>query len=289
MTGEQAQPRQRTIKMVIAYDGTDFCGWQRQPGRRTVQDEIEQVLRRVVNHPLTIHGAGRTDSGVHAAGQVAHVVTTSPIPVANLFKAVGSRLPKDISLTRLTEVPDPFHATQSAVSKLYRYRIWNDRSKPVEHLLQRYTYHYWRPIDIARMQEAARYFVGHKDFSAMASTGGAPRRTTWRTVMRCDVYRHYREIRVDVEGSGFLYNMVRNIVGTLIEIGRGRWEPSRVVDILESRDRHNAGPTVPAHGLCMQWVKYVPGLWRPHPKERGDEFIDEPENGNAQADRQPGK
>lgn len=274
--GEREHEGQRTIKMVIAYDGTDFCGWQRQPGQRTVQDEIEQVLRRVVRHPLSIHGAGRTDSGVHAAGQVAHLLTTATIPAFNLLRAVRSRLPEDISLVRVTEVPAAFHATQSAVSKLYRYRIWNDRTKPVEHLLQRYTHHYWKDLDVSKMQEAARCFLGHQDFAAMGSKGGKPRRTTWRTVFRCDVYRHYREVRIDVEGSGFLYNMVRNMVGTLIEVGRGYRPPEWVLEVLASKDRSNAGQTSPPNGLCMQWVKYVPGLWRPHPKERGDEFVDEP-------------
>jgi tRNA pseudouridine38-40 synthase len=273
------QPAQRTIKMVIAYDGTGFCGWQAQPGRRTVQDEIEQVLRRVVNHPLSIHGAGRTDSGVHAAGQVAHFVTTSTIPADNIRRAVGSRLPPDIGLVRVCEVPAEFHATLSAVSKLYRYRLWNDSHRPVEHHLQRYTYHCWRPLDVGLMQEAAAYFVGHQDFAAMASQGGKQRLTTCRTLYRCDVYRHYQEVRVEVEGSGFLYNMVRNMVGTLVEVGRGRWTPQKVRDILASGDRANAGQTLPAHGLCMQWVKYVPGVFRPHPRERDAEFVDEVENG----------
>ena len=219
------QQDQRNLKLVIAYDGTDFCGWQKQPGERTVQDDIEQVLRRVLRHPLTIHGAGRTDSGVHAAGQVAHLVTTSSIPADNLRRAMNSRLPADIGLVRVSEVPPLFHATLSAVSKLYRYRIWNDTAKPVEYHLQRCAYHYWRNLDLHRMQEASRHLVGHMDFAAMAGKSGQPRRTTWRTVYRCDVYRHFQEVRVDVEGSGFLYNMVRNIVGTLIEVGRGHWEP----------------------------------------------------------------
>ena len=265
--------------MVIAYDGTDFCGWQKQPGRRTVQDDFEQILRRVVRHPLSIQGAGRTDSGVHAAGQVAHLVTTSPIPTHNLYRAVGSRLPSDIGLVRVSEVPTGFHATRSAVSKLYRYRLWNDARRPTEHMLGRYVYHYWRPLDVARMQEAARHFVGHQDFAAMASTSSQPRRTTWRTVYRCDVYRHFQEVRVEVEGSGFLYNMVRNMVGTLIDVGRGRWKPGKILEILASGDRGNAGQTAPANGLCMQWVKYLPGVFRPHPKERDGEFVDEAEKG----------
>lgn len=285
---EQVQPDARTLKMVIAYDGTDFCGWQRQSGQRTVQEEIEQVLRRVLRHPLNIQGAGRTDSGVHAAGQVANVVTTSPIPAHNLYRALNSRLPNDIAIVRVSQVPAEFHATRSAVSKLYRYRIWNDLAKPVEHHLQRYTYHYWRGLEIGRMQEAARYLVGHQDFAAMASKSGQPRRTTWRTIYRCDVYRVGREIRVDVEGSGFLYNMVRNVVGTLIEVGRGHWDVERIPRILESRDRGNAGQTAPANGLCMQWVKYLPGVYRPHPKERDAEYIDEAERGCPDKAAPPG-
>ncbi len=275
---DEAQTSARTIKMTVAYDGTDFCGWQTQPGQRTVQDEIEQVLRRVVNHPLTIHGAGRTDSGVHAAGQVAHFVTTSPIPVHNIQRALASRMPPDISIVRLREVHPEFHATQSAVSKLYRYRLWNHSHRPTEHLLHRYTYHCWRELDLRRMQEAGQLFVGHQDFAALASKSGQPRRTTWRTVFRCDVYRHFQEVRIDVEGSGFLYNMVRNIAGTLVEVGRGRWAPDHIGEILASGNRSNAGQTLPARGLCMQWVKYVPGVDRPHRRERDAEYVDETDN-----------
>jgi tRNA pseudouridine38-40 synthase len=285
---EQSHSDGRTLKLVIAYDGTDFCGWQVQLGQRTVQGEIEQVLRRVLNHPLSIHGAGRTDSGVHAAGQVAHLVTASPIPANNIYRAVGSRLPPDIGLVRASEVPAEFHATQSAFSKLYRYRIWNDSHRPVEHHLQRYTYHYWHPLDVTVMQEAALHFIGHQDFAAMASKGGKPRLTTWRTVYRCEVYRHFEEVRIGVEGSGFLYNMVRNMVGTLVEVGRGRWQPAKIREILDNGDRSNAGQTLPARGLCMQWVKYIPGLFRPHPKERDAEYVDEPEN-DGQGDTESGR
>jgi len=266
----------RNIKLVIAYDGTDFKGWQKQPDQRTVQEVLEQAVRRVVRHQVNIIGAGRTDSGVHAAGQVANFYTTCPIPAEGLFKAIGYRLPKDVTLVRLAEVPPEFHATRSAVSKLYRYRIWNASGRPVEEHLQRYTYHFWQPLDVERMRQAAKFFVGRKDFAAMASKGSG-RLTTVRTVFRCEVYRHWQEVRVDVEGSGFLYNQVRNMVGTLIEVGRGHWEPQIVEEILESRDRTKAGPTLPARGLCLQWVKYIPGLWRPHLAERQAECEDQTE------------
>jgi len=245
----------RNIKLLVAYDGTDFHGWQRQPGLRTVQGSLEQAARRVVRHQVVMIGAGRTDAGVHAAGQVANFITRSDIPVPNLFRAIGGRLPKDITLVHACEVPLVFHATRSAVRKLYRYTIHASRGRPVARLRQRYVYHFWQPLDADRMREAAQAFVGVHDFAAMASRG-EERETTVRTVYACEVYRHYDEVIIDVEGRGFLYNQVRNMADTLIEIGRGHWEVDCVPRILESRDRRNAGPTAPARGLSLQWVAY---------------------------------
>jgi tRNA pseudouridine38-40 synthase len=246
---------ERNVKLLIAYDGTDFHGWQRQPGLRTVQGTIEQAARRVIRHQINAIGAGRTDAGVHAAGQVANLITTCDIPAHNLMRAIGGRLPKDVTLVRVTDVPKTFHATRSAQAKLYRYRIHNVAGRPVEHHRQRYTYHFWQPLDVEPMHAAARAFVGQHDFAAMASKG-EERDSTIRTVYECTVYRHYSEVRVDVVGRGFLYNQVRNMVGTLIEIGRGHWPVDCVRAILASRDRRNAGPTAPARGLCLQWVRY---------------------------------
>lgn len=246
---------ERNIRLLIAYDGTDFHGWQRQPGLRTVQGCVEQAVRRVVRHQVILIGAGRTDAGVHAAGQVANFLTDSTVSVHSLFRAIGGRLPKDITLIDICDVPYLFHATRSAVGKLYRYSIHNARGRPVEHLRQRYVYHFWQPLSVDRMHEAAQAFVGEHDFAAMA-TRGVERETTVRTVHACTVYRHFDEIRVDVEGRGFLYNQVRNMVGTLVEIGRGHWEPDCIPAILASGDRRNAGPTAPARGLSLQWVRY---------------------------------
>jgi tRNA pseudouridine38-40 synthase len=168
---------------------------------------------------------------------------------------VGSRLPKDVSLYHVCEVAPGFRASQDAISKLYRYTIYNDPNRPVESHRQRYVYHFWQLLDVEKMCEAANYCIGKKDFAAFA-TQGHKRETTVRTVMKCEIHRYYNEINIDVEGDGFLYNQVRNMVGTLIEIGRGHWEPGIINDILASRDRSKAGPTAPARGLCLQWVRY---------------------------------
>ena len=253
---------ERNIRLLISYDGTDFHGWQDQPGLRTVQGVIEAIAVRVVRHPMGIRGSGRTDAGVHARGQVANFKTTCTIPTENLRRAIQSRLPADISLRRADEVHLDFFATASAASKLYRYRIHNRPQRPVDRHVQRYVYHCWHALDVDRMRSAAVHFIGEMDYSAMAGAG-CVRESMVRRVLRCDVHRHYDEIRIDVEGTGFLYNQVRNMVGTLIEIGRGRWEPERLATILAGCDRRDAGPTAPARGLCLQWVRYPAELLRP--------------------------
>ena len=253
---------ERTIALWVAYDGTEFHGWQNQLDLRTLQYVLEDALRRVVRHHVDLIGSGRTDAGVHAAGHVSSFVTTCELEPERLRHSIGSRLPTDLSLIALRDVHPQFHATRSAISKLYRYRIHNTPGRPVEHQTQRYTYHCWEPLDVERMRAGGRHFIGEQDFAAMASKGGQ-RETTIRKVLRCDIERHLDEIRIDVEGTGFLYKQVRTMVGTLVNVGRGHWEPDRVTDILKSADRANAGPTVPARGLCLQWVKYPPELLSP--------------------------
>lgn len=252
----------RTLKLLIAYDGTEFHGWQFQPGLRTVQGELIQAARRVLRHQVTLRGSGRTDAGVHAAGQVASLRTSSAIPADNVRRAIGSRLPKDMSVIDVQEVHPDFDATSSSVSKLYRYRIHNSPHRPVCAHTQRYAYHFWHPLEWEVMRDAARSFVGEMDFSSMAGAG-CVRETMVRRVIRCDVHRHLDEVRVDVQGTGFLYNQVRNMVGTLIEVGRGHWNPEKVAEILASGDRTQAGPTAPARGLCLQWVEYPARLLSP--------------------------
>ena len=254
----------RTIAMHVAYDGTGFYGWQDQPELRTVQSVLEQAVRRAVRHQVALTGSGRTDRGVHAAGHVSSLFTTNELVADRLRHSIGARLPKDLSVVHLREVRGDFHATRSAVSKLYRYRIHNTSGRPVEAQTQRYVYHYWHHLDEGAMREAARYFVGKHDFAAMAGKG-APRLTTVRTIYRCDVERRFSEVRIDVEGDGFLYKQVRNMVGTLIDVGRGHWPPERVGEILASADRSKAGPTAPPRGLCLQWVRYPGALLQPDP------------------------
>ena len=258
---------ERTIALWVAYDGTEFHGWQNQLDLRTVQRVLEDALRRVVRHPVNLIGSGRTDAGVHAAGHVSSFVTTCELDAERLRHSIGSRLPKDVSLIALRDVHPHFHATRSAISKLYRYRIHNTPGRPVEHFTQRYTYHFWIPLDVEGMQAGGRHFLGEQDFAAMASKGGH-RETTVRKVLRCDIERQLDEIRIDVEGTGFLYKQVRTMVGTLLNVGRGLWEPDRVAVVLKSTDRANAGPTAPASGLCLQWVRYPPELLSPDVRPR---------------------
>ena len=246
---------QRNVKLVIAYDGTDFHGWQRQPDLRTVQETVEQAARRVVRHPVDVVGASRTDAGVHAHGQVAHLLTSCSIPVVNLRRALESRLPQDVALVHAGVQPPDFHATRHARSKLYRYRIHNTATRPVEALATRYAWHVWHELDAERMRVTAAAMVGTHDFAGFAGQG-SPRRSTVRAVHRIGIRRRYAELLIDVQGGGFLYHQVRAMVGTLVEIGRGHWPPERVRQILATGDRGLAGPTAPAHGLCLQWVRY---------------------------------
>ena len=248
---------ERNLKLTIAYDGTEFHGWQRQPNLRTVQGELETVARRVIRQPLEIVGASRTDRGVHARGQVAHLRTATTIPTEKLRRAIGERLPADLALVAAQDVPLEFHATRDALGKLYRYWICNDVRRPVEWAAQRYAWHVWQPLDASRMQAAADLLVGTHDFAAFAGSGGA-RESTVRTIHRAQIRRRFNALLIDFAGDGFLYNQVRNMVGTLVEVGRGHWAPERVAEILACRDRRQAGPTAPAHGLFLEWVRYPP-------------------------------
>ena len=246
---------ERNVKLVIAYDGTDFHGWQTQPGVRTVQGEVEEVARRVVRHPLEVFGASRTDAGVHARGQVAHLHTARVLPAENLRRAIACRLPADVTLVHAAEVRPDFHASRDARAKLYRYVIHNARRSPAEQLATRYRWHAWHALALDCMRAGAAALVGRHDYAGFANQG-SPRESTVRTLRHIGIYRRYDQVIVDVEGDGFLYNQVRIMVGTLVEVGRGHWPPQRVTEILDSKDRSLAGPTAPAHGLCLRWVRY---------------------------------
>jgi tRNA pseudouridine38-40 synthase len=246
---------ERNLKLVIAYNGSRYHGWQRQAAHiDTVQQRIETAASRVLKHPVTVHGCSRTDAGVHAEGQVANIHTPNQaVPTEGMRRAMNSRLPADIAVRSIVDVPPDFHASRAARGKTYRYRIHVGPIRPVQQAGQ--VWHYWRVLDAEPMRLAGRRLIGTHDFAGFAGSG-EQRQTTVRTITRCDVTPDQSELHVTVSGDGFLYNMVRNIVGTLVEIGRGHWQPERIDRILASADRRDAGPTAPPDGLCLMCVHY---------------------------------
>jgi tRNA pseudouridine38-40 synthase len=250
------QPR-RNIKMVIAYDGSLYHGWQRQAaGVDTVQLRVEQAAQIVLRHPVIVRGTSRTDAGVHAQGQVANLYTTNfAIPLRGLRRAMNANLPRDIAVRSMQVAPDEFSASGWAIGKTYRYRIHVAPARPV--LTARQVYHYWRSLDIQLMRSGAERLVGRHDFRGFATSSEA-RENTVRTIFRCEVSQQEQEIHIHVQGDGFLYNMVRNIVGTLMDVGRRRWPAERIDEILASGDRKLAGPTAPPEGLCLMCVHFQP-------------------------------
>ncbi len=245
----------RNLKLVIAYNGMRYHGWQRQaPGIDTVQGRVETAAIAVLKHPLHVHGASRTDSGVHAEGQVANIRTANTsIPFEGLRLAMNSRLPKDILIRSVEAVPMTFDASSSAVSKTYRYRINLGRDR-LPHLAGQ-VYHYWQPLDIDVMRAAAQRLVGTHDFRGLANSGDR-RENTVRTIFRCDLETTDIGLDIFVHGDGFLYNMVRIIVGTLLSAGRGKFGPEHIDYLLESGDRHQAGKTISPDGLTLMQLFY---------------------------------
>ena len=243
----------RNIKLTVSYDGINYSGWQDQPGKRTIQGLLQQAIGDLTGIFTKVNGASRTDAGVSALGQVANFVLDSRIPTENLLRAINHRLPRDIVVTEVFEAEPTFDASVSARSKLYRYKIFTGRKRNV--LLTRNCWHRPGKLDAAAMDAAAKMLVGKRDFKTFASAADK-RQTSVRTIMQCRVTEEDKWIHIDIEADRFLYNMVRNIVGTLVEIGRGRWKPEKINEILEAKDRTLAGPIAPAGGLCLMHVKY---------------------------------
>lgn len=250
----------RNLSLVLAYDGTSFHGWQRQPNLATVQACVEDSIARIVAEPVKLYASGRTDAGVHALGQVANFATSCPIPTANLQRALNDILPADVRVRAVDEAPSDFHARYAARSKTYRYRILQAQICPP--FLWRYVWHHPHVLDRRLMAEAAGVFTGEHDFTSFAATGAADEDeiepSMVRTVFSSKILWRERSsmLAYDVRGSGFLHHMVRNFVGTLVEVGRGRLAPSDVSRILQARDRALAGPTAPPQGLCLMRVEY---------------------------------
>lgn len=247
----------RVIKFTLAYDGTGFAGWQLQAAGRTVQGVLEAALARVAGEPIRVAASGRTDAGVHALGQVVSFDYAGPLPTDELARAVNAYLPDDLAIVAAADAPPGFHARRSAVRKRYRYRIYDG---PLRAVFERsFVWQCRQRLDEGAMARAAAPLVGRHDFASF-QTAGSPRQSTVRTVYEITVGRgrggEGDEVVVEVEADGFLYNMVRGIVGTLVEVGRGAAPEDLPAAALAARDRRAAGPNAPAAGLCLFRVKY---------------------------------
>jgi tRNA pseudouridine38-40 synthase len=246
----------RRIRITLEYDGAEFAGWQTQPDARSVQGELQAALERVTGAATRVTGAGRTDAGVHARGQVAHFDTASRLADRELARALNAVLPRDVAILQLRPVSSDFHARYHALSKRYRYRLLAGR--PRSPTRRRDLWEVRQRLNRTAMARAAALLEGTHDFGAFrGAPGGAPERErTERTLERLSVDRVRDEIQVVAEARSFLRYMVRNLVGSLVEVGAGRLPEGAVAEILASRDRSRAGPTAPAHGLCLEWVQY---------------------------------
>jgi tRNA pseudouridine38-40 synthase len=248
----------RTFKVTLSYDGTDFAGWQRQSNSRSVQEELENALAPIEGRRVIVSGAGRTDAGVHALGQVASFKLTNPITKDDLHQALNARLPEDVRALRIEEAPPGFDARFSARSKMYRYRISNTRV--ISPFQRRYAWHISRKLDLAAMKDSADEILGKHDFAAFQAKGNEVR-TTVRTVTESTwseepVAGGGRMLIYEIAGTGFLKYMVRNIIGTLIEVGDGKRPAASIRNVLEGKSRTAAGPTAPPFGLYLVRVDY---------------------------------
>lgn len=265
------------LKIIIAYDGTNFCGWQVQnclspacpagrpacpAGRHiayrgsekpSIQETVEKALRIIARKKIRVICSGRTDAGVHAKGQVANFMLNLKIPLAGLKTALNSLLPDEITVLKISKVNDDFHSRFSAKSKVYRYAILNSCQR--DSFSKNFVYFCDYPLDLALMRKEAKALLGRHDFSGFCASAGK-KKNPLKNIKRINVEKQGDRIYIDIEADGFLYNMVRNIVGTLIEIGRGKFPKGSIKKILASRDRRLAGPTAPASGLCLMKVKY---------------------------------
>ena len=255
----ETTPRiRRNIKLVLAYDGTDFCGWQVQPDALSIQGTLASAIGRITSEKVLPQGSGRTDAGVHAFAQVASFATESPIPAKNLLKALNDILPPAIRILEATEAHPDFHARKSALGKTYRYRIYRGAICPP--FLTRYVWHYPYPLDEDAMRRAASYFLGDHDFTSFAAVDPEHGRETEdsnvRSISKSECTKVGDEFVYDVRGNGFLHHMVRNIVGTLVLVGKGVLPAEDVSRILRERNRSAAGATVPPSGLYLVSVEY---------------------------------
>ena len=239
---------QTRIKLTVAYDGTNYHGWQTQPGVPTIEGQLNHALTELLGEEITVIGASRTDTGVHALCNIAVFDTKSPIPAEKISYALNQRLPEDIRIQKSEAVTPDFHPRRLSSRKTYHYKIWNaDFPLPTKRLYHHFTY---RNLDIDQMQKAAEYLVGEHDFASFCTVGHTAE-TTVRTIFDLNIEKKANEITISITGNGFLYNMVRIIAGTLIDVGTGKYQPDRVNEILLAKDRTLAGPTAPPNGLTL--------------------------------------
>ncbi len=245
----------KRVMLTVAYDGTNYCGWQQQPNGDTIEGQLNKHLTELLGEKITVIGASRTDSGVHALCNLAVFSTDARMPAEKISYALNQRLPEDIKIQKSEEVPANFHPRKISTRKTYEYKIYNAKfPNPVVRLYSHFTY---VPLDVEKMREAAKYLVGEHDYAAV-STFKPEVESTVRTIYDLSVEKQGDMITIRVTGNGFLYNMVRIIAGTLMEVGRGRISADQIPEILESGDRDQAGPTAPACGLTLvkyQWEK----------------------------------
>ena len=257
-------PENQRIALVIQYLGTHFHGWQRQPEGRTIQEEIEKAIASVLTHPVTIHGAGRTDAGVHAAAQVAHFEARSPIPAHRWAKILNSYLPEDILIRASAKVPPDWHACFSASWRRYRYLIYTEKRANI--FLQQFSWHYYQaPLQASLMGTALKPLLGKHDLAAFRRAGST-RSHSHVEVLGVSCERRGELIEIEIQASGFLYGMVRLLVGMLVEVGTGERSPSNFTDIWMNQRREQVKYSAPAKGLCLLRVGYPefpfpPKIW----------------------------
>lgn len=243
----------KRVRLIISYDGTNYCGWQVQINGITVEEIINRELSNLLGEEITVIGASRTDSGVHAIGNVAVFDTETKIPAEKISFALNQRLPDDIRIQRSEEVSADFHPRYCDSTKTYEYKILNRKfPDPLNRL---YTYFVYMPLDVKKMKIAAEYLVGEHDFASFCSAGSQVKTTT-RIIYALDITKERDMINIRISGNGFLYNMVRIIVGTLLKVGLGVYPPEHVKEILEAKDRYQAGPKAPARGLTLVGIEY---------------------------------
>lgn len=243
----------RNIKLTIEYDGKEYKGWQKQPKHLNIQGEIENAIKSITGEEVELIGSGRTDAGVHAFGQVANFKIESDFPIDKIATAINSQLKKSIRVLKAEEVPLEFHSRYHCHQKTYAYII--DNSEQGTAIYRNTTHHISKPLNIENMQKAANYLVGEHDFSSFKSSGTSSKSSV-RTIYQAQVLKEQTRVVIMLTGNGFLYNMVRIIAGTLVEVGMGDRLPEEMKDIIEAKDRQKAGKTLPARGLFLMNVNY---------------------------------